>query len=138
MQVTVSYRRQDSGHGGRLEADLRRRLRTRDVVRGPGAGRADALVVVIGPSWPGDGVHAEVGSMLEAGVPAVPVLVGEAAMPPGKALPARSERLPSPSRSMPALPFVVEFTLAPNGDDTSSTPLASADSTRVECRTVEG
>ena len=62
---------------------------------------SDAVLVVIGPEWltlgtsggarklddPGDYVRGEIGAALSAGVPVVPVLVGNAEMPQGSDLP---------------------------------------------------
>jgi hypothetical protein len=87
VRVTVTHDSEDSGYGGRVEADVRRRMGARHVVGGSRGSRPDALVAVIGPGWLAHGPPAQAESLLAAGVPAVPVLVGGAALPAADALP---------------------------------------------------
>jgi hypothetical protein len=117
MRVFISYRRDDTaGRAGRLFDLLVVRLGQGNVfqdvaVMTPGAdftqqveaaiASSDAVLVVIGPEWltlgtsggvrkldePGDYVRGEIGAALSAGVPVVPVLVGNAEMPQGSDLP---------------------------------------------------
>ncbi|MBW3535203.1 MAG: TIR domain-containing protein [Gemmatimonadetes bacterium] len=120
--IFISYRRADTlGEAGRLYDRLSahfgqdRVFRDVDTIR-PGGhfpreieGRlagCDAMVVLIGPDWagedeagrprlhdPGDYVRMEVAAALRAGVPVVPVLLRNAAMPPAADLPPDVEGL---------------------------------------------
>ncbi|KAA3650918.1 MAG: TIR domain-containing protein [Proteobacteria bacterium] len=116
-QIFISYRRDDSaGHAGRLEEALERHFGTRNVFRDvddlppgqpfPAALQArlrgaNLVLVLIGPRWleaerdgvrrlslPDDYVRMEVAHALGQGIPVVPVLLDDAAMPPANALPA--------------------------------------------------
>lgn len=116
-QIFISYRREDSaGHAGRLEDALERHFGARNVFRDvedlpPGQPfpaalqarlrSADLVLVLIGPRWldaerdgvrrlslPDDYVRMEVARALDMGIPVVPVLLDEAAMPRADALPA--------------------------------------------------
>lgn len=112
--IVISYRRADSaGWAGRLADDLTDVFGPERVFRDmesllagqdfltairAAIGRSEAVVVVVGPSWAGDGgrerlgqpddvVRAEVREALSQGKTVVPVLVGGAGVPPREALP---------------------------------------------------
>lgn len=116
MRIFISYRRNDTaGRAGRLFDVLVSRLGERnvfqDVAIAPGddftqqvadaIAKSDAALVVIGVEWltirgpdgtrrldePGDYVRGEIGAALAAGVPVVPVLVGDAQLPASGDLP---------------------------------------------------
>lgn len=110
MNVFVSYRREDSAaHAGRLYDRLSAHFGAEHVFRDiddirPGqdfarvledtAGRADALVALIGPKWlsarladPADFVRREIEMALERRIPVFPVLVSGASMPGAAGLP---------------------------------------------------
>jgi hypothetical protein len=122
-RIFLSYRRTDSrGYAGWLRHELVERFGETEVFLDvnaipPGAdfpehiereiGGCDVFVVLIGPSWldarddagrrridnPKDYVHHEIAIALEREVMILPVLVGDAAMPPQESLPEPLRRL---------------------------------------------
>ena len=115
MKIFISYRRDDGGHAGRLQARLAREFgedavffdlntiepgeRFADKIR-EAAASSHVLLAVIGPRWlapeadgkrrlddPEDYVRAEIASALKQGVRVIPVLVQDAPVPRAEDLP---------------------------------------------------